>query len=161
MSTFTSPMKLNAIRSRPRRFWPIIASILPPSFSRPTWAVAERFEYAVGSLDNPSMIITVPEGFEFDGASVPMLFWFLFPMAHPDYIQAAALHDYIYQNGGVCLDHSKSKQYLAVLSRRDADNIFYEALGVLGMALHWRWSFWLAVRVGGALWWYLKKRKGL
>lgn len=145
MSTFTRDIKMMALRRERKGLWAAFMRLLPPGFSRQTWAVAERFEYAVGSLENPSRIIIVPEGFEFDGASVPMILWPLFPMAHPDYIQAAALHDYLYQLGE---------------DRREADLIFRQALGVLGMAAHWRWAFFIAVRIGGAFWWHIKKRKG-
>ena len=91
MSTFTRGIKMKPVQCARRG----LRRLLPPGLARPAWSVAERFDYAVGSLENPSATITVPEGFRFDGASVPLLLRPLFPMAHPDYIQAAALHDWL------------------------------------------------------------------
>lgn len=151
MSSFTKNIKMMAVAKR-RTGW---RRLLPPGFIRPAWEVAERFEYAVGSLNNPSHIITVPEGFIFDGASVPMIFWPLFPMAHPNYIQAAALHDNLYSRQGdynpMGIGWIESDDDF--LTRRDVDDIFHEALGVLGMAAHWRFCFWIAVRIGGRSAW--------
>lgn len=154
MSTFTQNIKMEAVQARPIgwRRW------LPPGFTRPKWRVAERFEYAVDDLD---LTITVPEGFVFDGASVPMIFWPLFPMAHPQYIQASAMHDFLYSRGGRFDGHLPwIDQTDFPLSRSEVDRIFCEALGVLGMAAHWRWAFWAAVRIGGAVWWPVKRKRG-
>lgn len=139
MSSFTKPIKIKAIRKQ-RKGW---RNFMPPGLFWPQWEVAERFEYAVGGLTNPRRIIAVPEGFRFDGASIPLLLRPFFPVAHSDYLQAACVHDWLYQEGG---------------DRRFADDVFYEALGVLGMAIHWRFLAWLAVRIGGAFWFQVKKR---
>ena len=43
--------------------------------------------------------ITVPAGFESDGASVPRLFWrIVFPPGDQKALRAAFVHDYIYRN---------------------------------------------------------------
>ncbi len=130
MSSFTRPCAILAIPTPPTgwRRW------LPPGWLRPCWQLAEGFRYAVGSLDAPSDVIEVPEGFIFDGASVPLPFRALVPMAHPAYIQAAALHDWMLESG----------RY----TRRHCDRVFHEALGVLGMPAFWRWIMFAAVRIG-------------
>lgn len=134
MSSFTSSLIVMAVPRTAtglRRF-------LPPGFQRPRWEVWEGFRYAVGSLERPSEVIEVPDGFQFDGASVPLPFRMLVPMAHPDYIQAAALHDWMLESG----------RY----TRRRCDQVFHEALGVLGMPGLWRGAMYAAVRIGAIRW---------
>ena len=81
------------------------------------WKVARAFEYHVGE-EGSNDIISVPEGFQTDFASVPRIFWVILP---PDgkYTQAAVVHDFIY-----------NKQ---IRSRKEADRIFLEAMQVLGV----------------------------
>ncbi len=138
MSNFTRACAILAIPTPPNgwRCW------LPPGWQRPRWQLIEGFRYAVGSLDAPSEMIPVPRGFIFDGASVPLPFRALVPMAHPDYIQAAALHDWMLESG----------RY----TRRYCDRVFHEALGVLGMPGLWRGAMFAAVRIG-AIRWHLRR----
>ena len=46
-------------------------------------------------------VITIPEGFTFDGSSVPRFLWWLFP-SYGDFFFAALLHDYLYQTKFMC-----------------------------------------------------------
>lgn len=138
MSSFTAPLMILAA-SQPKELRP---RFLPPGFQRPRWMVLEGFRYAVGNLDVPEEWITVPHGFVFDGASVPLPFRLFVPMAHPDYIQAAALHDWMLESG--------------LYTRRRCDLVFHEALGVLGMPGLWRGAMFGAVRLG-ALRWHARK----
>lgn len=139
MSNFTRPCAVLAIPTPPTgwRRW------LPPGWLRPRWQLAEGFRYAVGSLEAPTETITVPRGFVFDGASVPVPFRGLLPMAHPSYLQAAALHDWMLGAG----------QW----PRRYADTVFREALAVLGMPPFWRDLMFAAVRIGAARAWIVSK----
>lgn len=131
MSSFTDNLTIMAV-PRPVTGW--LGAILPPSFQPPRWEVWEGFRYAVGSLEAPEEVIEVPAGFKFDGASVPWVFRMLVPMAHPNYIQATALHDRMLE----------SKAY----TRKHCDLVFHEALGVLGMPRFWRGAMYCAVRLG-------------
>ncbi len=134
MSSFTERLVVMAVPSVTTG----MARILPPGLQRPKWEVMDGFRYAVGSLDAPTEVIEVPEGFQFDGASVPLPFRILVPMAHPDYIQAAALHDWMLESG--------------LYTRRYCDQVFHEALGVLGMPRLWRGAMFAAVRIGAIRW---------
>lgn len=134
MSSFTERLLIMAVPSSPKG----LARLLPPGWQRPRWEVWDGFRYAVSDLDNPTETIEVPEGFIFDGASVPLPFRLLVPMAHPDYIQAAALHDWMLESG--------------LYSRKRCDHIFHEALGVLGMPKVWRGAMFAAVRLGALRW---------
>ena len=78
--------------------------------------------------------IVVPAGFVTDLASTPKVLWSLFP-PHDDYAKAAILHDYLYAT--------------AKVSREEADYIFYEAMGVLGVPLWKRRIIYRAVRLFG------------
>lgn len=87
--------------------------------------------------------ITVAERFLTDFASIPAIAWPL--IGHPagQYAQAAVLHDWLYAYGGV--------------TRREADDIFYEAMGVLGVPWWKRSLMWMAVRAAGGLFYKGKK----
>lgn len=132
MSSFTAPLIIMAVPNT-NKGW---RRFLPPGFQRPSWEVIGGFRYAVGSLEHPTDLIDVPDGFKFDGASVPWAARALVPMAHPDYIQATALHDWMLKSGR--------------WPRIYADWVFYEALGVLGMHGLWRGIMFASVRIGAA-----------
>lgn len=85
------------------------------------WKLLEPFEYHVGSYPS-NEVITVPAGFVTDLASIPRLFWNIFP-PYDKYAKAAIIHDYLYVN--------------SINTKKYADNIFLEAMTVLGVET-WR-----------------------
>lgn len=99
------------------------------------WIVDEPLEYYSAILDT---VVVVPEDFTTDFASVPRLpFIFLF---FGDTGQAAAvIHDYLYQ--------------ITICSRKTADAVFEEALGVSGMPKWKRKMMYLGTRIGGSKVW--------
>ncbi|KKM14540.1 hypothetical protein LCGC14_1705090 [marine sediment metagenome] len=123
MSSFTKPLTVTKISAR-------------------MWEVERTFSYHVGNEDSIE-VIQVFKGFQTDFASVPRIFWWLFP---PDglYTQAAVLHDFLYL-----------KQ---IYTRKRSDYIFYEAMGVLGVPKWKRWTMWASVRSVAWLCWN-KRRK--
>ena len=86
--------------------------------------------------------IVVPEGFVTDFASVPWGFWNIEPPLG-EAGRAAVVHDYLYETRGL------GGRY----SRIEADGIFREALGELGVSRWKRTLLWAAVRVGGRRGW--------
>lgn len=78
--------------------------------------------------------IVVPAGFITDLASIPSIFWSMFP-PHDEYAKAAILHDYLYETG--------------MVTREEADYIFYEAMGVLDVSKWKRQIIYRAVRLFG------------
>lgn len=83
--------------------------------------------------------ITVEEGFDTDYASVPRVFWAIYP---PDgeYTEAAVIHDYLYwyqSNRGV------------PVTRKQADGVFLEAMINQGIPWARRQILYRAVRLGG------------
>ncbi|MGT3245452.1 DUF1353 domain-containing protein, partial [Yersinia enterocolitica] len=59
------------------------------------WRLVEPFEFWL--TNNPDDVIKVPTGYVTDLASVPRVFWALFP-PHGRYAKAAIIHDYLYDN---------------------------------------------------------------
>ncbi len=116
---------------------------MPSSFTTPLvvedleggWRVVNAFTYAIGR-EGSTVCITVPAGFQTDFASVPRIFWSIFPPTGK-HGKAAVLHDYLYATQQA--------------SRVVADAIFLEAMGVLDVPAWRRWAMYLGVRLGG---WY-------
>ena len=52
--------------------------------------------------------ITVPAGYETNGASVPRIFWWIYPPNYPGRITAAMLHDYLTDNAYTKYDFYRS-----------------------------------------------------
>ena len=80
--------------------------------------------------------ITVPVWYDFDGASVPMVFGMFIQRVEPKTISAACLHDWLYTKG-------------RVYSRKKADKIFRDSLIVSWCSKTKAYVMWLWVR----LWW--------
>lgn len=119
MSSFTSPLRVEI--SQTKRQGRCLARVLEP------------FLYRVGT-EGSGDIIRVPAGFETDFASIPRLFWRFEPPLG-DAAKAAVVHDYLYS--------TKSRP------REEADAVFYEAMGILGVS-GWKKSLmYAAVRVFG------------
>lgn len=126
--------------SRSRWLWPGVIS--------PRWATAEAFRYAFGGPDSDDVYV-VPKQFPFDGASVPWPLTLVTPKTHSQYLGAAALHDWLY---GVA--HNQ-------VPREKADEMFREAMIVLGTSWIWAMIMVRAVRAGGWAVWYKRKPETL
>ncbi|WP_052362356.1 DUF1353 domain-containing protein [Geminisphaera colitermitum] len=102
--------------------------------------------------------IDLPTGFFTDLASIPRLFWRVFPPAGK-YTAAAIIHDFLYANQST--EENKSDNIL--LTRAEADAIFLEAMEALGVNWLTRSTIYRAVRMGGGGAWRdnYSKRTGL
>lgn len=80
------------------------------------WEILSSFSYY--KEDDHNDIITVPKGFITDFATIPRLFWTIFP-PHDIYVKAAVIHDYLYAN--------------AIGTKKEADLLFKEMLKVCGV----------------------------
>lgn len=110
---------------------------------RDLWVTARAFEYYTNCDDGDAplqqrcrTVISVPAGVETDFASIPRLFWPVIGHPADQYAQAAVLHDWLYR--------------MHTVSRKRADELFLEAMEVLGVAAWRRRVMWLAVRLGGS-----------
>lgn len=105
--------------------------------------------------------IVVPNGFVYDGTSVPRILWSIFGI-YPDGIHrpASLLHDYIYKNMG----HMPYKSSMVFFNgdwvvgeytwkRRDVDRLFCRMLRELGVSKFKRRMMFYAVRMFGYFWW--------
>lgn len=91
--------------------------IVSPLSDGQTWVLLKDFGYDVKE-EGSGEVIDVPVGFKTDFASVPRIFWAILPR-WGRYGNAAVIHDYCYW----------SQTY----SRKVSDQIFLEAMGVLGV----------------------------
>lgn len=81
-------------------------------------------------------VISVPQGFITDGASIPKIFWSIFDPFGP-YFEAAIIHDYLY---------SKNNNQF---NRFQSDEIFREAMYNIGIDWVRREAIYRAVRIFG------------
>jgi hypothetical protein len=104
-----------------------------------SFLLLEPYEYYLTEPGGET--ITVPAGYVTDFASVPKLFWTfgIDPFGKP--ARAALIHDFLYSYAGSC----KTPPY----TKKEADRIFYDAMGVLGVNGFKRWIMWKAVQAGG------------
>lgn len=107
------------------------------------WRLEQPFFYEAGSLGS-GRVISVPVGFVTDGASVPRPLWWLLP-AWGRYSRAALIHDFL------CVQLNANTPHVEATTRRLADAIFYEAMGVCGTKWLVRNMMWLAVRLAAIL----------
>lgn len=119
---------------------PLHVQDLPGKWWRLTSSLRYRSRYA-------QAIITVPKGFVTDLASVR------FPLVAYVYSDAAdrpsVVHDYLYR------DLKATRHY----TRKQADDVFFEAMGVMDYGWWYRWSMWSAVRADG--WRHFREAEGL
>ena len=101
------------------------------------WKLFRSFTYHIGSKCSNNMVC-VPAGFVTDFASIPWLFWTLLP-SWGRYGKAAVIHDYLYQ--------TQSR------TRKEADDIFLEAMLISGTREWKARIMYLAVWLFGWLAW--------
>lgn len=98
--------------------------------------------YYVG-VENSTDKVTIPAWYEFDGASIPRLFWSV--VGHPmdtKVLRAALVHDYIYTS-----ERGRG--------RKQADDIFIEAMLVLWVNKYKAIIYYIWVRI----WWRYVRNK--
>lgn len=126
---------------------PLRAELVGERSGRSVWRLTHTLVYSGDSIQ-----IAVPAGFETDFASVPrwpLVWWLAADTAHAP----SVVHDYLYRMDGV--------------SRKEADDIFYEAmaadqpeLGIRAVPRWRRWLMWAAVRtMGSGVWAKYRKAK--
>jgi hypothetical protein len=127
MSSFTTPLQVEILDDM--RGDRVQARLLVP------------FSYDVGDLGSGETIC-VPAGFVTDFASIPRAFWRLEPPLGRSG-KAAVVHDYLYSTRGLDGRYDRTR----------CDEIFREAMAVLGVPMIKRNLMWAAVRVGGGKGW--------
>lgn len=140
MSSFTTPLRVEILdRTKAGR---VLVKLLEP------------FSYDVGS-EGSGETITVPAGFESDFASIPRALWRIEPPLGRSG-KAAVVHDLLYARAGMIgvgeLDE-RGTQKVRFYTRQRADEIFLEALAVLGVHPIKRQLMFRAVRMFGSGGW--------
>ncbi|KKL23380.1 hypothetical protein LCGC14_2425980 [marine sediment metagenome] len=122
------------------------------------WRLLRAFYYWVGD-EFSKETIEIPAGFITDFASSPRLFWVVVS-PWGKYGKAAVVHDWLYQNQErlrwtvVHFEHESRCEWLWVeVTRKEADDIFLEAMEVLGVAPWRRKLMYWGVRAFGRLAW--------
>ena len=92
-------------------------------------------------LDNGDLI-TVPKGYQTNGADIPRLFWRLYPPYSPEYMPAVVIHDFLCDRA---IETAKDKKDLQDLFLY-ADNAFREILEKLNIKQSKVKTFYNAVR---------------
>jgi len=119
---------------------PLIRAIPGTKYRR--FLLYEPVIYDIGYSESDDRI-TVPSGFTTDFATIPRILWAIWPPMG-QYSGAAILHDYLY---------ASQKR-----SRKRCDDIFMEAMIVLGVSKITRYALFYAVRSCGCIAWNNKKR---
>ena len=101
------------------------------------WKLWKEFTYHIGT-EYSQNYIHVPVGFVTDFASVPFVFWAILP-SWGKYGKAAVLHDWLY--------------HYHIRTRKEADDIFLEAMLVSGTKPWKAKVMYRAVRLFGWLSW--------
>jgi hypothetical protein len=112
--------------------------------------VAEEFICLVTMVPGIHHAVTIPEGYIFDGATIPRLVWSV--IGHPfdpKYIDAAAVHDWYCDRAAELRDYQ-----LRVIG----DAVFFALLRRAGVSWLKRSSMYLVVRIYG-LWRFRRVRK--
>lgn len=104
------------------------------SKGRPVVVVRRDFVFYKEYLGE-KFAVAVPQGFATDMASIPRIFWPIFP-PFGKYFKAAIVHDYLYQYPTLC-------------TRKEADVIFLEAMKVSGVNKYVAGVMYAAVRLLG------------
>jgi hypothetical protein len=104
------------------------------------WTLLEDFSYRSDLL---ARVVTVPQAFVTDFASVPRLPG-TYLLAGGKGNKAAVVHDYLYTIG---------KAHPGSIDRETADGVLREAMRASGYGAAMAWAFYQAVRIGGASHW--------
>ena len=107
----------------------------------------EKIDHLLWRLDKPLTfgtgigLVSVPKNFITDGASCPRILWTLCsPMSGPQ-AEAAVLHDFLY---------SKDSNNICNVSRKLADQLFYDAMVSNGTGKARAKAIYWGVRAGGS-----------
>ena len=128
--------------------------------SEDEYELVQRYTYEWKLYDKPLQYLKVPEGFIYDGASVPRWLWSISGI-RPDGLNRAAslLHDYLYSRKGILpkMSHMKYTDKWVpadhVWDRKEADRLFCRLLREAGVSKVKRLIAYGAVRIfGGSSW---------
>ena len=135
--TYLPEVRASGFLERP----PLMRAV--PSTNYRRFILYDDISYNVGHSRSADRV-TIRAPFITDFASIPRFLWAIWPPMGA-YSAAAILHDFLYT--------SQSR------TRRQSDDIFFEAMGVLGVGLITRYALYYGVRMGGWIPWGNKRKK--
>jgi len=114
---------------------------LTPRPKENLYELIEEYSYKC-TVDGETLLITIPAGFIYNGASIPAIGWLVtYTPFHPDVMVPALIHDYLYG------DHSLG------IDRYTADSILYQMLVENGVKEITAEIMYQAVRAAGSAFW--------
>jgi hypothetical protein len=106
------------------------------------WYTDNEFSFYIGEVKDQRYVL-IPKGYVTDGASVPRIFWSIFP-PWGVYGQAAIVHDYLCDFRKLTRNGDKG---VYDMTQKEIDDIFYDAMKVAGTPLWKRVLIHRAVRL--------------
>jgi hypothetical protein len=117
--------------------------VLTPLPDGRRWKLHQAFEYETDA----GLLVSIPEGFITDLASVPRILWNVYP-PFGKYIKSCCLHDFLYSQ-----HRDGTKEY----SRAYCDAVLLEAMKDEEVPRFTRCVIWTFVRLGGWVAWRTSK----
>jgi hypothetical protein len=114
------------------------ALVVTPLADGKTWVILREFGYDVGEQDSGDHI-AVAIGFQTDFATIPRIFWVVLPR-WGRYGNATVIHDWLY--------------WTQTRTRKVADDILLEGMGVLEVGAISKFLIYTSVRLFGSIAWY-------
>lgn len=109
------------------------------------WTINSPFRYWIDKL-HVGDVITVPKGATTDFASIPRIFWSIYP-PYGLYGKAAIIHDYLYRNGGyINIKEDGLPIFMKNFTRIECDEIFLDGMECLGVNKFTRYAMYRMVR---------------
>ena len=119
--------------------------VTPDSKRDRCWILLERLRYDSDRLG----VIEVHKGFDTDFASIPRVFWNIYP-PYGTYTSAAVVHDFLYYY---------QRNEAEPVTRKQADDVFLEAMETLGVRKSQRLVIYYAVRAFGWIAWSKRRQE--
>lgn len=111
---------------------------IEPSTKPNMMRVVSTFDVVVSRVQGIAHLVTIPAGYEFDGASIPRFVWsWIGPPFDPSFVVAACVHDWYCDRARECRDYQ-----LRVIG----DAVFFALLERAGVASWRRAAMYVAVR---------------
>lgn len=101
--------------------------------------IHEQFGYRIGDV-NSKRRVQIAVGYVTDFGTIPRIFWIILP-PHGKYGKATVVHDYLCSYRKVLTEDG-----FEMISRKEADDIFLEAMGVLNVPWYQKYPMYAAVR---------------
>lgn len=109
------------------------------------WLLEDDLVYPL--IDNAYEIIKIKSGFITDLASIPRIFWNIYPPYDPSYRSAAIIHDGLYGSH--------------MFDRKRCDDILFQAMKQLGCSFYKRNLIYYNVRMFGGTAWNSKTKESM